>query len=267
MTEILVLAEHRNGELREITLQMLSKAAELCQKHSLELSVAVLGAQTEGLVSLLTERAKRVVVYNDERLKHFNADTYKEILAGLIAERKPLLTLIGHTPWGTDLAPALAVKIGYPLATDCVDILLDAGKPKVVRQIYSGKIYSRTAFRESPGYLITMRGGAFPAEKTVAFQAEIVKHELPATLPAIRKEFVEFQETSKGAVDICQAEMLVSIGRGIGEAEKVSLVQDLAQSMGCVLSCSRPVVDKNWLPKCHQVGTSGKTVKPKVYLA
>jgi electron transfer flavoprotein alpha subunit len=267
MAEILVLAEHRNGELREITLQMLSKAAELCQKHSLELSVVVLGAQTEGLVPILAERAKRVIVYHDERLKNFNVDLYKETLADLIGERKPLLTLIGHTPWGMDLAPALAIKTGFPLATDCVDILLDAGKPKVVRQIYSGKIYTRVAFKESPSYLITMRGGAFSAEKTVSFQAEIVKHELPASLPALRKEFVEFQETSKGAVDICQAEMLVSIGRGVGEAEKVGILQDLAKSMGCVLSCSRPVVDKNWLPKCHQVGTSGKSVKPKVYLA
>jgi electron transfer flavoprotein alpha subunit len=148
-----------------------------------------------------------------------------------------------------------------------VDILLDAGKPKVVRQIYSGKIFTRVAFRESPGYLITVRGGAFPAEKAVSFQAEILKHDLPAGLPVMRKEFVEFQETSKGAVDICQADMLVSIGRGVGEAEKVAIMQDLAKSMGCVLSCSRPVVDKNWLPKCHQVGTSGKSVKPKVYLA
>jgi electron transfer flavoprotein alpha subunit len=267
MAEILVLAEHRNGELREITLQMLDKAADLCRKHSHELSVVLLGSNAENLVAELKGRANRVIVYNDERLQHFNVEYYKEILAALISERKPMMVLIGHTPWGMDLAPALAVKAGCPLVTDCVDIQLDSGKPKVIRQVYSGKIFARLAFREAPAYLITVRVGAFPAGKGGDYQAEIIQSPMPPLTVKSNREFVGYQDTCKGDVDICQAEFLVSIGRGIGEQDNIANIKTLAGLMGGVISCSRPVVDKKWLPKFHQVGTSGKSVKPKVYLA
>jgi electron transfer flavoprotein alpha subunit len=267
MAEILVLAEHRDGELREITLQMLDKASDLCRRYSHELSVVLLGSRPDKLIEVLAGRVKRVFVYNDERLRHFNTDYYKEILAALINERKPLMVWIGHTSWGMDLAPALAVKTGYPLATDCVDIMLDSDRPKVVRQVYAGKIFSRMTFREAPTYLITMRGGAFPAEKAGNYQAEVIQPPMPSLATKSSREFLGYRDTSKGDIDICQADLLVSIGRGIGEKENIEGIKELAGLMGGVISCSRPVVDKNWLPKYHQVGTSGKSVKPKVYLA
>jgi electron transfer flavoprotein alpha subunit len=267
MGEILVLAEHREGELREISLQMLNKASELCRIYSHDLSVVLIGSGMEGLIKILAERAKRIIVYNDERLTNFNSDHYKDILAALINERKPLMIWIGHTPWGMDLAPALAVKTGYPLATDCVDVIFDTDTPMVVRQVYSGKIFSRMTFREAPAYLVTVRGGAFKSDKSEDYQAEIIHAAVPALSEKGRREFIGYRDTGKGEVDICKAELLVSIGRGIGEKENIQGITELADLMGGVISCSRPVVDKKWLPKYHQVGTSGKTVKPKVYLA
>jgi electron transfer flavoprotein alpha subunit len=136
-----------------------------------------------------------------------------------------------------------------------------------VRQVYSGKIFSRMAFRDAPGYLVTVRGGAFPAARLQDYQAEIIHATVPAMAATPRRESLGYQDTGKGEVDITQAELLVSIGRGIGEQENIETVRALADLMGGALSCSRPVVDKKWLPKCHQVGTSGKSVKPKVYLA
>jgi electron transfer flavoprotein alpha subunit len=267
MAEILVLAEHRNGELREVTLQMLNKAEELCQSYGHESTVVILGNKVDGLTSQLKDRVNRVIVCDDPGLQSFNPDDYKEILAGLINERRPLITLMGHTPWSMDLAPALAFRTGYPLATDCVDIMLDSGRPKVVRQVYSGKIFSRMAFRESQCYLITVRGGAFPAAKSADHQAEVIRAAVPPIPEKSRRVFLGYQDTCKGEVDITQAELLVSVGRGIGEQENIPNIKELAGMMGGTLSCSRPVVDKKWLPKYHQVGTSGKSVKPKVYLA
>jgi electron transfer flavoprotein alpha subunit len=267
MAEILVVAEHRNNELREVTLQMLNKASELCQRNGYDLSVAILGNNMDRIVNDLKDRANRVIVCNDQRLQNFNPDDYKEILAALINERKPLITIMGHTPWSMDLAPAIAVKTDYPLATDCVDITMDSGKPKVIRQVYSGKIFSRMAFREARGYLITVRGGAFPAVKTFDYQAEVIQAAMPAMAAKGRREFTGYQDTCKGEVDITQAELLVSVGRGIGEQDNIEYVKELAGLMGGTISCSRPIVDKKWLPKYHQVGTSGKAVKPKVYLA
>jgi electron transfer flavoprotein alpha subunit len=267
MGEIFVVVEHRKGEVREITYQLLWKADELCRNQSHTLTAVLLCGKDETFVNEIKERADKVILFEDEQIKNFNGDLYKELLFRLVQEHRPILTLIGHTPWGMDYAPSLSIKTGYPLATDCVDILLDNGRPKAVRQIYAGKIFSRVGFKESEGCLITVRSGAFPIDKAGEHRGEIIQKEMPPDLPEPRRQFVAFEDTGAGAIDITQADLLVSIGRGVGEADKVSIMQDLANLMGAVLSCSRPVVDKNWLPKYHQVGTSGKSVKPKVYLA
>jgi electron transfer flavoprotein alpha subunit len=267
MGEIFVVVEHRQGEVREITFSMLWKAHQLCQNDSHTLTAILIGGKDEPFINDIAERADRVITVEGDTLKNFNADLYKEILKGLIEEHRPFLTLIGHTAWGMNLAPSLSVKTGFPLATDCVDILFENGKPTVTRQIYSGKIFSKVSFKESEGYLVTVRPGAFPPDKVGERQGELISKEIPADLPESGMQFVQFEDAGAGAVDISQAELLVSIGRGIGEEENVEAMKELADLMGGVISCSRPVVDKNWLPKYHQVGTSGKSVKPKLYLA
>jgi electron transfer flavoprotein alpha subunit len=267
MGEIFVVVEHRQGEVRDITFEMLNKASDLCRKLSHTLTAVMLGSEADPLMEEIATRADRVILYEGERLRHFEADLYKEILGRLIEEYRPFLTLMGHTAWGMDFAPALSVRTGYPLATDCVDILVENQRPTVIRQIYSGKLFSKVSFRESQGYLVTVRPSAFPAERAVTRQGAVVKRALPAGLPEARKGFVEFVDAGAGEVDISQSQLLVSIGRGIGDEENIPAVKELADLMGGVISCSRPVVDKNWLPKYHQVGTSGKSVKPKVYLA
>ncbi len=267
MGEIFVIAEHRQGELREITLEMLFKASELSQVLSHTLTAVMIGAGDEAFMDDLRKRADRVIAVEDEQLRNFDADLQNEILHRLIEEYRPFLILMGHTAWGMDLAPSLSIKSGLPLATDCVDIRVEEGRPIVIRQIYSGKLFSRVAFKESEGYLITVRPGAFPPDELEERDGELVKKEIPGDLPEARKQFVEFLDAGVGEIDIGQADLLVSIGRGIGEQENIEDIKELAELMGGVISCSRPVVDKNWLPKYHQVGTSGKSVKPKVYLA
>ena len=267
MGEILVVAEHRQGELREISLQMLWKADELCKKLSHDLTAVVIGGKDLSFPDELAERADRVIVIEDERLEHFNSYQYKEILSGLILERGPFLVLMGHTPWGMDFAPCLAVKTGFPLASDCVDIIVEGEDIKAVRQIYSGKLFSKVSFKTSSTYLITVRAGSFPSDKADDYKGEVVRMDAPPDIYDLGKEFIEFEDSGVGELDITQADLLVSVGRGIGEEENIETVRELADKLGGVISCSRPVVDKNWLPKYHQVGTSGKSVKPKVYFA
>ena len=132
------------------------------------------------------------------------------------------------------------------------------GSPQVIRQMYSGKLFSRVSFTPSEGYMITVRPGAFKKEEGANKAGEVVPRNLPRDLQNPRREFLEFEDTAAGDVDITQADLLVSVGRGVGEADNIATVQELADLMGGTLSCSRPVVDKNWLPKYHQVGTSGK---------
>ena len=262
-----MVIEHREGEFREISFQMLQKAGELCEQLSSKLTAVVLGADNDGLVDGVGKIADRIISIESEKLTYFDADLYKDILNRLLGEYRPFITLIGHTPWGMDLAPALSIKTGFPLATDAVDILLEDGRPKVIRQIYNGKLFSKVSLRESEGYLISVRPGSFPPAEEGQRQREIISKEIPSDLPESRKQFLKFVDTGAGALDISQAEFLLSIGRGVGDQENIQAISELADLAGGTLSCSRPIVDKNWLPKYHQVGTSGKSVKPKVYLA
>lgn len=267
MGEIFVVVEHRQERLREITLQMLGKADELCRRLSHDLTAILIGGQDVPFLSELVEMADRIIMMEDERLRNFDSDLYKEILIRLINEREPYLVMMGHTSWGMDLAPSLAIKSGFPLASDCVDIIVEENNLKVVRHIYNDKLFTKVSFRPSKGYLITARTGAFPSDKAGNHHGEVIIMEVPTDLPDPRMEFIEFMDSGSGEVDITQSELLVSIGRGIGEKENIEKIKELANLMRGEVSCSRPIVDKHWLPKYHQVGTSGKSVKPKVYFA
>jgi electron transfer flavoprotein alpha subunit len=267
MDEIFVIAEHRTGKVNDVTFQMIQKAGNLCQNLSYRTTVLLLSGKGFPIPDEITLRSDRIIHIEDDRLENFNCDYYSAIIKSIIEDESPFLTFIGHTPWGMELAPALSIKTGYPLASDCVDVLIEDDRPKVIRPVYGGKLLTKTGFKRSAGYFITIRPGAFPGDQPEDKAGEVVKLELPSVFPETQKQFLEYVDTGVGEMDISQADLLVSIGRGIGEEENVQAMSELADKMGGVLSCSRPVVDKGWLPKCHQVGTSGKSVKPKVYLA
>jgi electron transfer flavoprotein alpha subunit len=266
MSGILVLAEHRKGNIQDVTWEMLSKGSELAEISGNELTAAILGSNIKSLAENLATRAKIVWSMGDARLADYNSEIYVQALESLISEKKPVLTLIGHTAFGMDLAPKLAAHLNLPLSTASIDLKLSEGKLKAVRQMYDGKVNADIAYVSSSGYMATVRPGSFPAEGPVVAGGEI--KEVPVTLKDAGKiKFIESVEAALGGIDITQADILVSVGNGIGDKKNIPLVEDLAAVLSARLSCSRPIVDKKWLPKEHQVGSSGKTVKPKVYLA
>ena len=261
------MAEHRRGELRDITLEMLSKGREICRSLGAEVSVALLGKGIDGLAGALKGKAHRILVVQDDRLETFNSEPYEKVLIQLMTERKPFLTLIGHTAAGMDLAPALATQLKMPMATDCIGIKLDGGKGVITRQMYGGKVNAEVSFKKEGPYLVTVRAGAFPVSEKAPLSSDVVSVPSPLTSDGLARRFIQYVEAAVGEVDITQAEILIGIGRGIKEPENIPVVKELADAVGGVLACTRPVVDKKWLPKDRQVGTSGKTVKPKIYVA
>ena len=267
MKEIIVLAEHRRGELRDVTWEMLSKGRQLAESIGAEIGVALLGNGVNPLADVLRSKAHRVFLIEDQRLEVYNSETYEKVLTQLIIERKPLLTLIGHTAMGMDFAPALAAHLKMPLATDCIGIDPAAEAFSLTRQLYGGKVNATVSFLKKGPYMVTVRSGAFPVLEKEALPGEMVKLPSPLTDEGLAKRFLQYVEAAVGEVDITQADILVSVGRGIKEVENIRMVKELADAIGATLSCSRPVVDKKWLPKDRQVGTSGKTVIPKVYVA
>jgi electron transfer flavoprotein alpha subunit len=268
MVELFVLAEHRQGQIRDITFEMLSKAGEIAEKTSAELTAVLFGKDVKEHAKVLSEYAKRVLLVEDAKLENFNSDAYQKVLTTLMKEHKPHLTLIGHTSYGVELAPRLAASLGLPLATDCIDLTFENGTFIVTRQMYGGKVNVKAKLRKSESYIVTVRQAAFTAQKpTSPANGQIIEVPSPLTEEITTKHFIQYVLPPPGGVDITAAEKLVGVGRGVKDQANMPIVEDLAKTLGAVLACSRPIVDKGWLPADRQVGSSGKTVKPKLYIA
>jgi electron transfer flavoprotein alpha subunit len=264
---IWVLVEHRRGEVRDITFEMLGKARALADAAKAELQAVVLASDAAPLVEKVRKHAPAVIAVEDPQLAQYNAPAYHAVLTGLLAEHKPVLLLIAHSAYGMECAPRLSAALKWPLASDCIDIQAHEGGFEAVRKMYSDKVNARIGFRGAASVIASVRPGSFPAAVEPAYDGQVRSVASPLTTEIQARRFVEFVEAAAGTVDITQADILVSVGRGIGDSENIPLAEALAEAMGATLSCSRPVVDKKWLPKDRQVGTSGKTVKPKVYVA
>jgi len=267
MAEIFILVEHRQGKIRDITYEMLAAGETLASQQGTPSTAVLLGHHVRNFAEELATRTSKVLVVEDEQLEHFNSILYQKVLSSLLGKYQPFLTLIGHTAFGMDLAPSLSVEIDYPLVTDCIGLSFEENRLKAVRSIYGGKVNANVSLRDSKGYMATVRPGVFspgaPGEK----KGGIVMESSPLQGTIDVKKFIEYIEAPITGEDITQAEIIVSVGQGIGGPEHIPMIEEVAKSLGGVIACSRPVVDRNWLPKDRQVGISGKTVKPKVYIA
>ena len=267
MGGIFVLAEHRQGKIRDVTQEMLGVGEKLATQQGAALTAVLLGKGVKNFAEELATRASKVLVVEDENLEHFNSILYQKVLTSLISKYQPLLTLMGHTAFGMDLAPSLSVETGFPLVTDCIGLSFEDGRLKAVRSIYGGKVNANVFLKESQGYISTIRPGVFSPKTPGGKKGGIIIEPSPLKGTVDAKKFVEYIEAPITGEDITQAEIIVSVGQGIGGPEHIPMVEEVAKNLGGVLACSRPVVDRNWLPKGRQVGISGKTVKPKVYIA
>jgi electron transfer flavoprotein alpha subunit len=267
MSEIFILVEHRQGKIRDITYEMLGLGENLAGQQKTSWTAVLLGHNVKNFAEDLALRAPKVLVVEDENLKNFNSALYQKTLSSLISKYQPRLLLMGHSAFGMDLAPSLSAEVAFPLVTDCIGLSFEENRLKAIRSIYGGKVNARVALKESKAYLATVRPGIFcpgpPREK----KGGIVMEPSPLEGTPDVKRFIEYIEAPITGEDITQAEIIVSVGQGIGGPEHIPMIEEVAKNLGGVMACSRPVVDRNWLPKERQVGISGKTVKPKVYIA
>ena len=266
MSEIFVLIEHRQEEIRDISFELLAIGRKLAKQNNSQLTAVILGLNTEKIVEKIKSEAHKILIYDNEILKEFNSETYQIILSDLIAKENPFLFLIGHTAFGMDLCPALATQLKIPFTTDCLDIEISENRVKVIRQMFDGKLDAKVSLRENSSYMLTVRAGSFPATES-NLEAEILILDSPISKAPDYRKFIEYIEAVAGDVDITKSDIVVGIGRGIKEQDNMSLIEDFAASIGGVVACSRPIVDSDWLPKDRQIGSSGKVIKPKLYIA
>ncbi|GAC1377418.1 MAG: electron transfer flavoprotein subunit alpha/FixB family protein [Ktedonobacteraceae bacterium] len=260
--DVFVIAEHLEGKLSDVTFEMLGKARNLALGGR---SVAVLlGHEVNGLAEQLGA-ADQVLYLEDAGLRDFIPERAEQALKALLLDEKPALTMIANTSMGMDLAAALSAALDWPLVAYCSDVHAEGGKIVATSQIYGGKI-AVEALSEGASTLVSILAGVFPASEGHA--------DKPASIQTIfgaankgRVRFKGLTVPEAGDVDITREAFLVSVGRGIGTKDNIEMVEELAESLGAVLSASRPIIDSGWLPKQRQVGKSGLTVKPKLYMA
>jgi electron transfer flavoprotein alpha subunit len=273
MSGVLVIIEHRNGNasLTRTSLEALAAGQSLAKQLSLDCSAAVLGFG-EGLAPLLTELSgkslAKIFAVEHPLLKQYTADGTIHALEQLIQKTAPAYVLFPHTYQVRDFAPALATRFHQVLISDVIAIHTDTeGGPTFVRQLFQGKLNADYRPAASGPIFISIQAGSFRADTLEAGTAPIESIAIDLTPAQIRTTpSAPFRESAH-TVDLTAASVIVSVGRGIREQENIPLVQALADALGAELAASRPICDAGWLPMERQVGSSGQTVSPKLYLA
>jgi electron transfer flavoprotein alpha subunit len=263
MSDVLAVSEHRQGALRDVSYEVITAARELADSTGGDVHVAVISGDVDTYADDLNREGVDAI-HTVEFGEEFNHDVYTQAIEGMADELSPQYIVTPNSVNGLDYAPAVAQTLDYPLVTDT--IAFDAADSlTVTRELYNGKTEADVAIDDDRA-MVTIRPGEWlPAEgdgsaSVDAFDAAIDESEIRSTVTG-------FEEVGSGDVDISEAEVLVSIGRGIEEEENLDLIFDLADAMDATVSSSRPIVDNGWLPQDRQVGQSGKKVTPDVYLA
>ncbi|PYS01755.1 MAG: electron transfer flavoprotein subunit alpha/FixB family protein [Acidobacteria bacterium] len=264
---IFVVAEHKDNKLKPITSELLVFAQRLSRDFNQPVTAVVLGAGVEPLADeMKTKKIDRVMVADHPDLAEYTPDSYVGVLKPILEQEKPFVVLIGHTTQGMDFAPRLAVSMRHPLIAGCVEYEKQGDRLILTRQIFNAKMNMKTAVRGGPPYFATASPGAFPADDLEAGgNAEVVK--VAADSVSSRRKILERTGVQKGKADLSSASIIVSGGRGLKQKENFDLIFELADAIGGSVGASRPVVDAEWLPREYQVGSSGQTVSPKLYIA
>jgi len=268
--KILVIVEQREGTLNRASWETLVAGQSIAAETGWPLEAAVIG---NGVVSIANEVAGKKVakVYNLESsaLNLYTPDAFSAGLKQFLSSDQPKLVLMPHTYQVRDFVPKLATAMGRTVISDCVGYRKDGEKLLFTRQMFQGKFAADVSFNCDAPWFVTFQNGAFRGDKVEAGASpapvETVNLEIPAG--TVRNRPQEIFKEAKQAVDLTQAEIIVSVGRGIKEQKNIELAKQLADALGGEIAASRPICDSGWLPMDRQIGSSGQTVAPKLYLA
>ncbi|HEV2032876.1 MAG TPA: electron transfer flavoprotein subunit alpha/FixB family protein [Candidatus Dormibacteraeota bacterium] len=256
---VLVVAEHVRGQVRDITYELIAAGRELGGP----LAVAAIGPVPGELD--LNRAGVDEIVHVPVPQGDFENDVYQQALEALIAERRPDLVLVGFTVNSIGYAPAVAAKLGLGFASDVFALRRDGDATIATRAFYGSKVHAELEFPGERAVLLMLRPTVWPPAEAAHATPRV--SELKVTIAGSRARHKEFLDLPKADVDITGADFLLAIGRGIGDKENIQIFERLSEKMAATLASSRPLVDAGWMPSSRQVGQSGKTVKPKVYLA
>ena len=267
--EILVFAEHQNGKLTRPTWEALAAGQHLGEELGTPVAAVLPGSSVSTLAAeLAAMELAEVVAVDSPLLADYTADGYCAALREVIGQRRPRFVVFSHTYQVRDFAPKLAAALDRGLVSDCLSYRKEGDRLVFVRQVFQGKFCADVEFAGDPPYLVSFQAAAFREDSVKRGTAPAKVERLAVSLSAdtIRAKPGERFREAKQAVDLTQAEVIVAVGRGIKAPENMELAKKLAEALGAEIGASRPICDSGWLPMDRQIGSSGQTVAPKLYI-
>jgi electron transfer flavoprotein alpha subunit len=265
-----VFAEQREGELQKVSLELLGEGRMIADKLGVKLTALLLGDKVNGLADTLGRHgADEVIVAENELLKHYTTDGYTKVICDIANERKPGILFIGATFIGRDLGPRVAARLSTGLTADCTVLDVDVEKADLLatRPAFGGNLMATIACPDHRPQMATVRPGVFSKlpDEDREFTVENVEVKLEEA--DIRTKIVEIVKEAKDIVDISEANFIVAGGRGVGSKENFAILEELAEALGGTVAGSRAAVENGWIERDYQVGQTGKTVRPNIYIA
>jgi electron transfer flavoprotein alpha subunit len=267
---ILLFIEQRDGVLNRTSYEAMVAAQGISAAAGEKLSAVVFGKSIDGVASeVASKKLESVYVIDDDKLAEYTPDGYTEASKQVIQKLDPRFVLLSHTYQVRDFAPKLAARLGSTFVTDCVGFRTEGSDVVFTRQIFQGKINTDVRVNGAPPILASFQAGSYRADKAENGDspAPVTPLEVNLSDVQIRSQAEPKFQEAKQAVDLSQAPLIVAVGRGIKSQENIEIVEKLAAAMGAEIAASRPICDNEWLPMDRQIGSSGQTVSPKLYLA
>jgi electron transfer flavoprotein alpha subunit len=266
--DILALVEHIDGKVDSITFQLLAAGRLLADQLNVNLVALATGQQLGGISAALQGFGMdKIVLVDDPAMGSAAGEVQAQVIARVVRQLNARIVLVGYSLVGMELTPAIATFLEVNALTNCVSIDMRDGAVTVTRPVFDSTQHAHVALDENESAVIALQKGCCapiePSSRSAVVESMSVEVQ---NIPA-RSKLLAVSDEPAGDVDITKADIVVSVGRGIGTEEKIPLIAELANALGGVLACSRPVVDVGWLPRERQVGASGRTVTPKVYIA
>lgn len=268
---VLVVCEQRDGNLQSVSLELIGKARELSDELKEEVIAVIAGKKVSDLTQeLISYGADKVYYVEDDKLDKYITEPYVKVMTTIINDLKPQIVLFGATSIGRDLAPRVSSRIGCGLTADCTKLEIDeeVGLLNMTRPTFGGNLLATIQSPEARPQMSTVRPGVMPKQDEDKNRTgEVNKYDIDIEDKDINIEVIEEKLADKKKIKIEDAQVLVSVGRGIGSADNMKLAYDLAEVLEGEVSSSRAVVDAGWVEKDRQVGQTGKTVRPNLYIA
>jgi len=264
--QVFTYIEHKDGVADDTALELISAAQKIHPDGSVTAIVTGSGADLDTVCNQLAASCAEVWKFDNEALAYPNAEVIRKLLAAFLPPEA--IVLVPHDTFGMDLSPGLSIKLDSIFVSDVVAFEgMEGDNLKVIRQEYSGQVSTHVLGDIACGAVINIRPGVFQPDESRSAGGQVIDKSSEIGELTVGRRFLEIVAAEAGDVDITKEDILVSIGRGIEDQDNIEIAEELAEAVGGVVSCSRPIVDAKWLEKSRQVGTSGQTVKPKVYMA